>query len=538
MAGLPANVTLPGHALTLIPFTMAFSQPVRRFLLAALLALFLGRIVLTWRVFTDTMDEQGHIAAGLQYLETGCYTYEPEHPPLGRLVLAALPHLAGLRFHPVLWAYDGPWATHDLAFYWRTLSLARAGNLLFAAILFFCVWRWALDLHGPDAALAACGIAACCPNLLGLAGFATLDFAAAAAIFGAAYFLWRWSRAPSWTAALAAGAASGLAVLIKFSALVLLPPLALLGFVLAGRPPLRQIAAALALAGLLVWAGYRFETGALAPPGHHFAGKYPNGQRKGLAARLTVLLEHRTLPAPRLFHGLIDLASHNQEGHTAYLLGRTALFGWWYYFPVAIALKTTLPLLLLAALALPRRQSIPPLAALAVILGAAMTARLNIGLRYVLPVYPFLAVLASALFASPGWLRVIACALLVWHGYESFHAHPDYLPYFNQWARGREHRYLADSNLDWGQDLDRLAAYARAQHLGEIQLSYFGLADPRKFGLAYRRLNWARPDPGWIAVSVNHLVGIQNDPGPARWLWHLEPRAKIGKSIWLYYLAK
>jgi hypothetical protein len=58
------------------------------------------------------------------------------------------------------------------------------------------------------------------------------------------------------------------------------------------------------------------------------------------------------------------------------------------------------------------------------------------------------------------------------------------------------------------------------------------------FGLSFRKLHWTSPDPGWIAISVNHLVGIDNDPGPARWLWRLEPRAKIGRSIWLFYLVK
>ena len=512
-----------------------------RLLLALLLALFLGRIALTWRVFNDTIDEQGHLSAGLQYLQTAHYTYEPEHPPLGRLVLTALPYfVAGMRFHPNLWAYDGPWATHDLSYYWYTLTLARAGNLLFAVLVFFFVWRWSSLLHGPGAALAACAIVACCPSLLGLAAFATLDFAAVAAFLVPAFFLWRWAGEPSWRRALAAGAACGLAVLVKFSALVLLPPLALIYFTLARRLPWKQLPSTVLLAAVIVWAGYRFEVGSLAPAGHNFRGKYPEGQQSGLPLLLTRTLQHRTLPAPRAFHGLIDLASHNRAGHNAYLLGRTAQHGWWYYFPIAILLKTTIPLLLLLALSFyrPILPSLYPLTAVALVVGLAMSSNLNLGLRYVLPIYPLLAIVAGGLFVRPGRLRVVAVVLLAWHGLESVRAHPDYLGYFNQWPRGREHRYLADSNLDWGQDLARLAQYARDHRLGDLQLSYFGPADPAKFGLRARKLNWAQPDPGWIAVSVNHTLGIQNDPAPARWLWHLEPRAKIGKSIWLYYFEK
>ncbi len=519
---------------------MPFPQPTHRLFLALLLLLFLGRIALTWRVFNDTVDESGHIVAGLQYLETHQYIFEPEHPPLGRLLLAALPHLAGLRFHPNLWAHNGPWATHGLAFYWKTLTLARAGNLLFAALLFFCVWRWSLLLHGPVAALAACAILVCCPNILAMAGFATLDFAAAVAFLVPAFFFWRWSQEPSWDHARIAGAALGLAILTKFSSLVLLPPLLLLYFALARRFPVRQLVVTGLLAAVLLWAGYRFDTGSLAPGGHHFRSKYPDGQQAGLARTLTGWLEHRTLPAPRFFQGLIDLASHNREGHHAYLLGRTAQHGWWYYFPVAILLKTTLPLLLLVALSLfaPSPGRLFVMAAILIVLAFAMTGNLNLGIRYVLPVYPFFALLAGALFVQPGRLRTVALALLAWHAVESFRAHPDYLPYFNQWARGREHRYLADSNLDWGQDLARLAQYARDHGITDLQLSYFGPADPAAFGLAGRKLNWANPDPGWIAISVNHLAGIENDPGPAAWLWHLQPRVKIGKSIWLYYFER
>ena len=519
---------------------MPFPQPTHRLFLAFLLVLFLGRIALTWRVFNDTVDESGHITAGLQYLKTGQYTFEPEHPPLGRLLLAALPHLAGLRFYPNLWAYNAPWVIQGPAFYWKTLTLARAGNLVFAALLFFIVWRWSLLLHGPVAALAACAILVCCPNILAMAGFATLDFAAAVAVLVPAFFFWRWSREPSWRHAVFSGVALGLAILTKFSSLVLLPPLLLLYFVLARRFPFRQLVVSGLLATVLLWAGYRFETGSLTPGGHHFRSKYPNGQQGGLALTLTRSLEHRTIPAPRLFQGLIDLVSHNREGHHAYLLGRTAQHGWWYYFPVAILLKTTFPLLLLVALSLfaPSPGRLFALAAILVALIFAMTSNLNIGIRYVLPIYPFFALLAGALFVRAGRIRAIALVLLVWHAAESVRAHPDYLPYFNQWARGREHRYLADSNLDWGQDLARLGQYTRDHGISDLQLSYFGPADPAAFGLAARKLNWASPDPGWVAISVNHMVGIPDDRGPAAWLWHLQPRIKIGKSIWLYYFVK
>src|SRR5437899_426675 len=112
------------------------------------LAIFLGRIVLTYRVFNDTIDEPRHIVAGLQYLQYGTYSHEPQHPPLVRLALAAGPYyFARFRLgrHQAQWE-SGFWERNRLDYYWLTLSLARAGNLIFAPILFFCLYRWSFLL--------------------------------------------------------------------------------------------------------------------------------------------------------------------------------------------------------------------------------------------------------------------------------------------------------------------------------------------------------------------------------------------------------
>ena len=199
----------------------------RRLLLPALLAAFLLRISLTYRVFNDTTDEQFHIVAGLQYLETGKYEFEPQHPPLARLAVAALPYYvgglrAGRRF--ALWN-EGAWTLHDENYYWKTLTLARAGNLIFAVLVFFIVYRWSFLLYGRRAALAACALAICCPNLIAHASLATLDLPVAATVLMAAFFFWRWCEHPGWRYCLASAATLSVAVLCKFSALVFLLPL-------------------------------------------------------------------------------------------------------------------------------------------------------------------------------------------------------------------------------------------------------------------------------------------------------------------------
>jgi hypothetical protein len=175
-----------------------------------------------------------------------------------------------------------------------------------------------------------------------------------------------------------------------------------------------------------------------------------------------------------------------------------------------------------------------------------MSSGLNIGVRHVLPVYPFLAVLASSLFWRPAEtasrrprIAPIAAGLLALHAAASFAAHPDYLSYFNELARGREHRILADSNLDWGQDLARLADYLERNGIKTVHLRYWGPSRPEIAGIEDYQFLGAQDRPsGWVAVSVTYLQGLWlgKEGGDFSWLRRHEPVDKVGKSIWIYHL--
>jgi hypothetical protein len=129
----------------------------------------------------------------------------------------------------------------------------------------------------------------------------------------------------------------------------------------------------------------------------------------------------------------------------------------------------------------------------------------------------------------------LAGALAVWHAAESATAGPDYLAYFNPIARGREERFLLDSNLDWGQDLERLHRYLAAHHINSIYLSYFGFTDPAWLGMSGVKPLWHGPPPdGWAAVSKNHIGGIGRHASDLAWTRGRIPAARIGKSILLY----
>ncbi len=527
-----------------------------RLLLTLLLAVFAGRIALTYRVFNDTTDESFHISAGVEYLERGYYELEAQHPPLGRLVVAALPYgLAELRLGDAYTIWNGgAWQRRELPYYWLTLTLARMGNLVYAVALLVVVWRWSGALAGPRASLLACLLLVCCPNVLAHSALATLDIGAAASVLLGSYCLWRWSEQPGWGGALAAALAAAVAALTKFSAVFFLVPIGLVYLAAAMRGAgrrklvggLARLAACGVAAAVVVWAAYGFEVGALAPPGHQYRSGFQfEHPAQGAPRLLARLVENHTMPAPKLWQGMIDVLTHNEHGHLSYLLGELSPAGWWHYFLVAVGVKTTLPMLLLVLVALGLwaarggrpRGLLYPVLALAVILLVSMSGRLNIGIRHVLAVYPLFAIVAGAMLAQVrgGWLRA-AGVLVVWHAAESVAAHPDYLAYFNQIARGREERFLADSNLDWGQDLVRLAEYVERQGIPSVQLSYFGVTSPAKMHLPHTALDWHHPKAGWVAISVNHLVGIGTGDH-ARFFRERPPDGRAGKSIFVYNLS-
>ena len=377
---------------------------------ALLAVIFALRCHSTYGVFNDTKDEAVHIASGLELWHSGRYTVDLQHPPLARLAFGLTARLAGLR-------YASPralWAAGGVDSYWRTLAAARMGNLIFVPLLLWYVFIWGRQLYGPAAGLLAAALASLSPNLLAHAALATVDFGAATTSFIAAYYFWRWSREPGSRNCLKAALAFGVAALTKFSALVFVPAMAALFFLVArwnkrpGLNPqrwwaaLQRAALFSAVVLLLMWGGYLFDVGLL-PQAVFFA---PHGSfAHRVVGAVETLAGHRKIPAPALARGVLQVLAKNAAGHPSYLLGRIRQFGWWYYFPLALAVKTALPMLLLVAAGLAlwalkaggeqATAMRDPLTALAIILLISMSSTLNLGVRYILVIYPFFALIAA-----------------------------------------------------------------------------------------------------------------------------------------------
>ena len=257
-------------------------------------------------------------------------------------------------------------------------------------------------------------------------------------------------------------------------------------------------------------------------------------------------------------------------GRPAYLFGEYSRFGWWYYFPVAIVLKTPVTLLSLFAVgivALRRRRELFDLdhgafvvVPILVFLLAAMAASLNIGVRHVLPVFPFMIVIAAAgaetiLASYPTRIVPIVAAVALSAALEFAWAYPSTLAFFNVLAGGPHNGYraLADSNVDWGQALKPLAAWMQANGVKRINLAYFGTADPSYYGMSVR-YTWGTimpevspaaqtaPDlPGYVAVSATLLDGVPFEADKRDFYKPLrdsQPAADIGGSIKVYWVER
>ena len=234
----------------------------------------------------------------------------------------------------------------------------------------------------------------------------------------------------------------------------------------------------------------------------------------------------------------------NRYGFPGYALGRVGTEGWWWYFPLALALKTTLATLIVVAagalLARKERGYLEPLAASAAILVFSMPTNVNIGIRYILPIYVPLSLCAAAAVIAAmrhrhQFVRTGLAVVLAWHLITSFVAHPDYMAYFNEIAGRSPSRYLIDSNLDWGQDILRLRDELRRRKIDHVGLALFSAEDLDAIGFPrHHDVDASTPTQGWIAVSEGVY---RTSRAYGEWKWLVGRKYdRVGKSIRLYYI--
>jgi 4-amino-4-deoxy-L-arabinose transferase-like glycosyltransferase len=472
-------------------------------LCAVLLALMGVQMLAVIRQKSITVDEWVLIPAGFYHLTAGDYRPVKEHPPVAKVLGAAPLVLLGAEAPPVEeGAHEYDYFLGKFEEFWRMNAgrldylcfWARVPAVLLTLVLGALVFVFARRHWGARAAVFAVALFALEPTILAHGRVVQTDVPSALALLLFAFALYEFLKAPTAVRAGWVGAAAGFAAVTKFSMVALGPVLCLVFaelFVFAPRKSLRRAHVAgqalmTAVAAVIaINAGYFFHHGPPEPFDDALARSVVTldvGQgtlHAALAAGYRLL--QIIFPAD-FVSGIGWQLGHAKIGHPAGLLGDYSQHGWWYYFPVAFALKTPPPTLLLTLaglawgmLRLRRAREgrllvllVPP----ALFTCMLMFSTINIGVRYYLPAYPFFLILAGAmlddLLRARGRRRALAAALVLvsfgWVGVEAARAYPDHMSYMNQLAYAQPRWwFLSDSNVEWGDDVRDLALYLRGR---------------------------------------------------------------------------
>jgi 4-amino-4-deoxy-L-arabinose transferase-like glycosyltransferase len=535
---------------------------------ATLLAVMAAAMVVSAALESPCFDEGVYLTDGYLHARGAAWRVV-DHPPLAKL-MAALPVLG---LHPDIppgdainfWDYSYSFMNRNRVPTAKMLMAARIPFMLLALGLGLAIALWTKKRFGTAPAILATLLYALDPNFLAHGHYVGTDLPLAVFFFLTVALWSEWLIERRWMLLAGAGVALGLALLSKFSGVLLLPLLAALTLIhlwqQRWREARRAIVGGLALvliAAVLV--GLIYGPGA-ATPGLKIENAVDRSNAVGYVLRLAG--KWFGLSAHPFLLGVELQARHNAAGHPAYLLGQISSKGWWYYFPVAFAVKTPLAMLALLSATLVlavwrgrlrglRRAPLASLAALVAAVfcfGSAFASNVNIGLRYLLPMYPFLFVLAAAslfYWLPAGWARraaVLVGALLT---IETALVAPHFLSFFNLAAGGPANgsRYLLDSNIDWGQDLIHLKRYMDRQGIRSVCLAYFGRGSPEAYDIPHEVLPFdsqavvPQHTSSVAVISVTLLRDLYLQPGAFRWARELKPMGRVGYSMFVYDLRQ
>jgi hypothetical protein len=538
-----------------------------------------------------TVDEFRHLSTGVYYWQTGDFSFDSATPPLWKLAFSLPAYLSGAepthgKIGESIYGGWTPWfvATDFMrkydASYDSFLASARIVNILAACACLAYLYRRARQRFDPHAALYGTAFLAFSPTLLAHSHYATSDVIACLTLTVLTFQLIDFSRKPSWPLLWGVSFLLGLSLVCKFSAILLLPPFLV---VIALRSPSLGVpflrnreeaprrtlgSLALPVLSLLLAAGIVLATINLQ---YGFGGfgtrlRSISLQSRSLQSLSATPLGSLPLPLPRAFIEGFDhqKADSDYAEFPSYFMGRWAPEGFRYYYLAAFSLKETIPFVVLFLVVLfvraanrdfrPGRSEALLLwfvpASLLFVL--SFMNKLDVGVRYLLPAYPFLCYFFCRLFADRATgkrFRAFLLALLALHCLSTLRVAPHFTAYFNELCGGpgNGYRYLIDSNLDWGQDLVGLKRFMEKNRIDSIQLAYFGHALPEHYGIKYVPL-LDRPKPGYVAVSATLLQGqpylltYLTPPYVAPmdhyyFMRKFEPIAQVGHSIMIYRIV-
>ena len=585
------------------------------------------------------MDEVAHLPAGYSYIEKADMRLNPEHPPLVKDLAGLSIWLGSkitgeeIIFPETIKAWqtdiNGQW---DFGFNFMyqsgndadwMLLFGRLPMLLILLAMGIYVFKWANELFGRKAALLALFFYAFSPTFIAHGRFVTTDVAAAAGIFIATYYFVKWLKAPSAINLIAAGIVFGIAQLAKFSAFLLIPLFGAMIFLWIILETIKNsksgqnwivsffrnigkyLGGVIAIGAIgyifVVWPVYAF----------HVANYPMELQQRDIKIILSsfgmrwvadLIYWMAGIPALRGLaqygFGLAMVIQRAAGGNTTYFLGEISAAGSRLYFPFVYLTKEALTLHILSLIALilgmaslikqrfftsinffkVLRDNIAQVAMIGFIAlywGSSIRSPLNIGVRHILPTFPFIFLLISSqigkwikfnasygndvlknikeTFSQIKWLGLkcfLIGFLIIWQIASVISVYPSFLSYYNESVGGpaNGYKYVTDSNTDWGQDLKRLASWVNENNIKIIYVDYFGGAIPSYYLGDKVRFWWGYYTPQdmteseWLAVSATFRQGGLGNPAPNyndrtgyyKWLEKYQPVKIIGNSIFVY----
>ncbi len=517
----------------------------------ALILLICCELFFSTRQESQVFDESAHLFAGFEYWKHADFGVNPEHPPLVKLV-AAIP-LLPLHLKepppvsiPFFKAQNFVAATQFLYGADADALIMRARitvAFVFALGLAFLVLAAGYEMFDPHTALLALVLLAFEPVLLANGALITTDVGLACLFFATVYTFYRYVKKPSPRRLVVCAISSGLTLVTKHSGALILPILAILaGFEITAkwrerklrdggtaahstsRYGLRLCAALSSIAlvsYVMLWAFYGFRYSArpaglqLVPPLVAYSVELQSTAQKTVIA---FLAQHHLFPEAYLY-GWVDILQIPGTRPT-FVFGNLYSKGQWFFFPAMLLIKSTITLLILLALVPAARLwnhrreelflSIPPIFFLLI----AIFSNLNLGVRHILPVYPFLIVLAGAtgwhLAAHSRIGAAVVAGLVLFAALSSWHAFPSYLAYSNEAFGGPSNTYrvVTDANADWGQSLKWVKKYVDDHHPANCWFDY----------------NVPFVDPGYYKIKCKPLLSAMGR-------WGMGPSAVVPPSI-------
>lgn len=541
-----------------------------------LIAIFIILAVTSVNTKSPICDEAGHhIAAGYSYIKTHDFRITPS-PPLIRLLIGLPLVLLNPRLpldhiswkiadssafnYQFLFIYNHN--TDQIVFFSRILMVALA------AILGILIFAWSSKLYGYKAGVFSLFLYVFSPVILGNAGLAMLDLGCAAFIFAALFQLYRHLKKPTFVNLLFTGILFGLAQATKITALILYPIflIYMTAYWLLNRKngkvffwrTMGKLIFMWAIGILILWGTYFFEFKPLLKNEpdvqekieyiKKFSASMPFVKDKQRTADDLVWLANN-VPLPLTTYAISIMGFGRQivlGDQGLFFMGQNLKSGSRIYYAILYLIRTPVPFIIFLILSImligkARKGGFLTdffllIPAISIFLAASFS-RLQGGIRYLLPIYPFLFVWVSRLATVkmgrfPVLMKAVFYGLCVWYFFSSMSAYPHYLAYYNELVGGPDgFAYKITADADWGQDFKELKRYVDNHKIKDIKLLCFGTVDPGYYGIQYENFSkeeYEKPVPGkYYAISTRSLQSV-------KWADSYKPVDRVAHNIFIY----